>query len=409
MGEHRGPDDAGGPRRAEDDTEQADTLFGLEDLSSGPVRSSGESPASPAGPLFRDSPAARRMLSVREIHAEPAAAASPRGREIIARFPGARIIDVDSHWRIPQLHGNAGNLERWVRIKSEVLVLGDKKTLATRPNGRSADWIAPGPANGCAMACAYCYVPRRKGYANPITVFTNIEAIIAHLARHVARQGPKREANQCDPKAWVYDIGENSDCSVDSLISGNVADLVNAFAHWPTAKASFATKFVNPDLLLLDPRGRTRIRFSVMPPEDSRLLDIRTSPVQERIAAAADFLECGYEVHFNLSPVVVRAGWEADWRLLLQHMDDVLPQAVKDQAAAEVIMLTHNRDLHELNLAWHPRAEDVLWRPDLQQAKRSENGSWNVRYRTPDKARAVDSLQRLIAAHAPWLRVRYAF
>lgn len=82
---------------------------------------------------------------------------------------------------------------------------------------------------------------------------------------------------------------------------------------------------------------------------------------------------------------------------------------MKDQAAAEVIMLTHHRDLHELNLAWHPQAEDVLWRPDLQQAERSENGSRNVRYRTDEKARAVDCLRRLIAAHAPWLRVRYAF
>lgn len=400
------PPPPAGPRRAprEPSDGHEDALFGLEDLPAGPGR-----PGPLVGPSFRDSPAARRLLSVREIHAEPAAAASPRGREILARFPEARVIDVASHWRIPELHGNAGNLERWVRIKSEVLVLGEKKTLTTRPNGRSADWIAPGPANGCAMACAYCYVPRRKGYANPITVFTNIGQIIAHLGRHIARQGPKPEPNQCDPTAWVYDIGENGDCSVDALISENTADLVHAFAQWPTAKASFATKFVNPDLLLLDPRGRTRVRFSVTPPRDSRLLDIRTSPVEQRIAAAGDFLEAGYEVHFNLSPVVVRPGWEEDWAELLRHMDDVLPRAVKEQAAAEVIMLTHNKDLHELNLAWHPRAEEVLWQPDLQQAKRSENGSWNVRYRTSEKAAAVAALRSLVASHAPWLRIRYAF
>lgn len=316
---------------------------------------------------------------------------------------------MDSHWGIPDLHGNAGNVDRWVRIKSEVLVLGEKKTLTTRPNGRSADWIAPGPANGCAMACAYCYVPRRKGYANPITVFTNIERIIAHISRHVARLGSKTVANQCDPTAWVYDVGENSDCSVDALISDNVADIVRAFARWPSAKASFATKFVNPDLLLLDPRRRTRVRFSVMPQEDSKLLDIRTSPVESRIAAAGDFLEAGYEVHFNLSPVVLRPGWESDWALLLRQMDDVLPTAVKDQAAAEVIMLTHNEDLHELNLGWHPRAEDALWRPDFQEPKRSENGSWNVRYRAGAKSGAVETMRTLVARHAPWLRIRYAF
>ncbi|MGW6819410.1 spore photoproduct lyase family protein [Streptomyces sp. NPDC055005] len=400
------PPHAGRPDEHPDEhPDDADALFALEDIDTGQER---HRPAT-AGPLYRDSPAARRLLSVRAVHAEPAAAASPRGRQILARFPDAEVVPVASHWGIPDLHGNAGNVDRWVRIKSETLVLGEKKTLTTRPNGRSADWIAPGPANGCAMACAYCYVPRRKGYANPITVFTNIQRIIAHLTRHMARLGPKTEANQCDPTAWVYDIGENSDCSVDALISDNVADLIRVFAHRPAAKASFATKFVNPDLLLLDPRGRTRVRFSVMPQQDSTLLDIRTSPVRDRIAAAGDFLEAGYEVHFNLSPVVLRPDWERDWSLLLRHMDDVLPRAVKDQAAAEVIMLTHNKDLHDLNLGWHPRAEEALWRPDLQEPKRSQNGSLNVRYRGGVKAEAVETMRSLVAAHAPWLRIRYAF
>jgi hypothetical protein len=72
-------------------------------------------------------------------------------------------------------------------------------------------------------------------------------------------------------------------------------------------------------------------------------------------------------------------------------------------------MLTHNRDLHEVNLGWHPKAEEVLWRPELQQAKRSQSGMWNVRYRNDRKREGVQVLQDLIAAHAPRLRVRYAF
>ncbi len=82
---------------------------------------------------------------------------------------------------------------------------------------------------------------------------------------------------------------------------------------------------------------------------------------------------------------------------------------MKEQAAAEVIMLTHNRDLHEVNLNWHPRAEEVLWRPDLQEVKRSENGSLNVRYRAGAKGAALERLRGLVAAHAPWLNIRYAF
>ncbi|MEU4095734.1 spore photoproduct lyase family protein [Streptomyces sp. NPDC026673] len=382
---------------------EPDGLFPLEDVL--PRRGG----TADGGTPFRDSPAAARLLDIRTVYAEPEAAASARGREILARFPGARVVEVPSHWRIPGLHGNDGNAARWVRVKTETLVLGVRKTLTVRPNGRSADWIAPGASNGCAMACAYCYVPRRKGYANPVTTFTNIDRIVDRVARHVAARGGKPTPNSCDPRAWVYDIGENGDCSVDALISENTADLVTAFRHWPTAKASFATKFVNPDLLRLDPRGRTRIRFSLMPPEDSRLLDIRTSPVAERIAAAGDFLEAGYEVHFNLSPVVVRPGWQSAWAELFRHLDGVLPAAVKAQAAAEVIMLTHNAGLHEVNLGWHPRAEELLWRPELQEPKRSQNGDLNVRYRAARKAESVRRLLALAEEHAPWLRIRYAF
>jgi spore photoproduct lyase family protein len=363
----------------------------------------------PAPPPPAEVPVDHRLFTVSRIYAEPAAAASPRGQQVLARFPAAEVVEVPSHWQVPELHGNEGNVERWVRVKSETLVLGVKKSLSTRPNGRSADFIAPSTANGCAMACAYCYVPRRKGYANPITVFTNIDQITAHLRRHVARQGPKAEPNQVDRDAWVYDIGENGDCSVDAVVSDNVADLVATFRDLPTAKASFATKYVNRRLLDLEPAGRTRIRFSVMPERDARLLDVRTSRVAERIAAVDDFVAAGYEVHLNLSPVVLREGWEADWAELLDQLDDVLSPAAKAQAAAEVILLTHNAGLHEVNLGWHPRAEEVLWRPDLQEPKRSQNGQDNVRYRAGVKRAGVARLRELIDGHAPWLTVRYAF
>jgi DNA repair photolyase len=166
----------------------------------------------------------------------------------------------------------------WVRVKRDTLVLGVRKSLQCRLNGRSADYIAPSAANGCAMACAYCYVPRRKGFANPITTFVNNDEILAYLARHARRLGPKREPNQVDPAAWVYDVGENSDVSVDALVSDNVRDTVALFRGLPDAKASFATKYVNPDLLGYDPRGRTRVRFSLMPRRPARVLDVRTSP-----------------------------------------------------------------------------------------------------------------------------------
>ncbi|MCS5505325.1 spore photoproduct lyase family protein [Curtobacterium flaccumfaciens] len=351
----------------------------------------------------------RPMLDVRRIYAEPAALELQRGQEIVGRWPDAEIVPVESHWNIPEVHGDERNVQRWVRIKTEALVLGVKKSLVTRPNGRSADFIAPSTANGCAMACAYCYVPRRKGYSNPVTVFANIDQITKHVARNIAKQGPKTEPNQCDPEAWVYDIGENSDCSVDAMISDNVRDLCDLFRMTPTAKASFATKYVNRDLLDWDPMGRTRIRFSLMPHETAKVTDIRTSPIAERIAAVNDFVDAGYEVHLNFSPVILTPTWESDWAELLRQVDDVLSPAAKAQLAAEVIFLTHNQPLHEVNLGWHPKAEDLLWRPDLQEQKVSQNGAVNVRYRSGMKGQLVERFRGLVAEHLPSCRIRYAF
>jgi hypothetical protein len=114
-------------------------------------------------------------------------------------------------------------------------------------------------------------------------------------------------------------------------------------------------------------------------------------------------------VHLNLSPVIVHEGWLEEWAELLGRLDDVLSAAAKRQAAAEIIMLTHNQALHEVNLGWHPRAEELLWRPKLQETKTSHNAMENVRYRARWKAVWLRRLLDLIEQRTPWLAVRYAF
>lgn len=351
----------------------------------------------------------RALIEPRRIYLEPAVCDYPRGREILGRFPQAELVEVASHWKIPALFEDEGRAEDWLTLKREVLVLGVKKGMTMRPNGRSADFIAPSSSNGCAMACSYCYVPRRKGYANPVSIFVNIEDITRALARHAQRLGTKPGPNSVDPTDWVYDLGENGDLSVDALVCDNVRDLVAAFRAIPNAKGSFATKFVNPDLLAYEPQGRIRIRFSLMPEAMGKLVDVRTAPMAERIAAINEFVRAGYEVHANFSPVIVHEGWEAEWRGLFAQIDDRLEPRAKRQFKCEVIMLTHNESLHHVNMAWHPRAEDFLWRPDLQETKRSESGMKNLRYRTPWKRRWLDQWLGWMREALPYCEVRYAF
>jgi spore photoproduct lyase family protein len=370
-------------------------------------------PLSTQAPLFDMTPQApvlpSHLLDIGTIYHEPNVEKYARGREILARFPDAQRIEVPSHWNIAGLHGNEGESENWLRNKRTVLVVGVRKSLQFRPNGRSADFIAPGHANGCAMSCAYCYVPRRKGFANPISTFVNIEQIQRAIERHAQSQGRKVEPNSVDSEYWIYEIGENSDCSVDALLCNNVRDLVEQFRALPHAKATWATKFVNRDLLRLDPQGRTRLRFSLMPPEIARVVDVRTSPMAERIAAINDFVDAGYEMHLNFSPVILHDGWRRNYVELFQNLNDVLSARTKAQLACEIIFLTHNAALHEVNLGWHPKAEELLWTPENQEAKQSQMGGENVRYRSGFKGQHVREFRELLTRHMPYCTVRYAF
>ena len=349
------------------------------------------------------------LLDIQAIYHEPEVLNYARGREILERFPNTERVLVDSHWKIPGLHGCEGNVSDWIAIKRNILVLGIKSSLTARPNSRSSDFIAPSHANGCAMACSYCYVPRRKGYANPITTFVNIEQICGYLTRHAGRQGWKAQPDQIDAKYWVYDIGENSDCSLDAAIADSVYDLVRLFRILPNAKASFATKFVNRELLDYDPQRKTRIRFSLMPHRVAQVVDVRTSPVKDRIAAINDFHAAGYEVHLNFSPVIYYEGWLDDYREMFVELADVLNPAVKEQLGAEIIFLTHNDKLHQINLGWHPKGEEYLWTPELQETKYSQTGGRNLRYKRGFKADIVESFCHLLNETLPQCRIRYAF
>ena len=355
------------------------------------------------------SPQITRLLNVQTIYHEPTVFEYPRGQEIIQRYPNAQLIEVPSHWNIPELHATEESVQDWNLIKRTVLVLGVKKSLSAMKYDRSADFVAPSHANGCASACSYCYVARRKGFANPITTFVNIEQLCGYLERHAKRQGEKPSPTQADPRYWLYEIGTNSDCSVDAAVCDNVKDLVELFRRLPNAKATFATKNVNCDLLTYDPQGKTRIRFSLMPENISRTVDVRTSPMSDRIYAINDFVEAGYEVNVNFAPVIYYEGWLQDYEALFQQLDDVLSPPAKQQLAAEVVFLTHNEQQHEVNLQWHPQGEELLWKPELQETKISGTGGKNLRYKRTLKRRWVDEFLALLGDRLPYCSIRYAF
>jgi hypothetical protein len=96
----------------------------------------------------------RTLIDPKIIYLEPAVRDYERGREVLARFPAADLVEVASHWKIAQL-ADPALAEDWLKVKRDTLVLGIKKGMQMRPNGRSADFIAPSSSNGCARWLAH--------------------------------------------------------------------------------------------------------------------------------------------------------------------------------------------------------------------------------------------------------------
>ncbi len=327
---------------------------------------------------------------------------------IINRFPNAETVEVESHWKIPELYAAAAG--DWMKNKRECLVLGIKSGLTHQKNGRSADFIAASNSNGCLSSCQYCYVARRKGGSNPLTIFVNIEEIAYSIRKHQNKLGAKQTLNQCDAKFWTYDIGCNADLSADSFVCDNPGFLVREFATMDYAKATFATKTVHDDYWLsFDPKGKTRIRYSLMPQNIARYVDIGTSPISERIQSVNRLVDAGYEVHFSFAPIIVYDGdlWKEDWKKLYREIDDTLSEKAKKQLMCEAFFLTHSKDLHETNMQWNAKGEEFLWSPALQVPKKTAPDTlvYDYNFRRREIAEFEQTLNRCL----PYCPVRYSF
>lgn len=280
------------------------------------------------------------------------------------------------------------------------------KTLKVHDSGRSGDYIAPSFANGCTGACSYCYVARYK-QTNPITIYTNLDEIETTIKNFVNAL-PNKTPNQADKIYWTFDIGCNSDVSVDSYINSSIYRLLNNVPN--NVKYTFATKFINEELLTeVNASEQLRIRYSLMPPKYAKQVDVRTESISKRIQAAQMFFDNGWEVHLNFSPVIITNTWVKDWSEFFKTLDKQFSDDFKHQCKSEVIMLTHHKGLHEKNKIWNPKGENILYSPDLQVEKVTQRGSAALRYKLDYKKIYVQQFKDLVNKYIPWCEIRYIF
>ncbi len=283
------------------------------------------------------------------------------------------------------------------------------KTLHIRPNGRSADFIAPNFIYGCAGGCrnSYCYVMRYN--YDTVYINDNIEQIINVIATHADKLAFPKPPNQTDLKFWTYDIG----CSTDVVLHWKHYPWIEVFDFFKNnskIKATFATKYVNNNLLKYAAEQKIRIRYSIMPQAISDILEPNTTKISDRINAILPFIQAGYDVHINFSPIVVYENWLENYRMLFSEIAQKVPEELRTIVKAECIFLTHNSWQHERNLTeGRAISEQLLWQPKLQETKLGRYKSEAVRYHHPIKRQFINQWQKLHEEIIPWNTIRYIF
>lgn len=279
------------------------------------------------------------------------------------------------------------------------------KTLTIKENGRSSDFVTPNFILGCNGGCANSYCYTRRFARKNIYVNTNIDEILETIFIHSSKL-PNKIPNQTDNLYYTYDIG----CDTDIALHWKDYDwdkVLKFFTNTPKIKATFATKYVNNQLLKYG-NEKLRIRFSLMPQSLSSILEPNTTKIERRIEAINNFIENGWDVHINFSPIVYTDTWEQDYKELFQLINNKV--LYKDKVKCEVIFLTHNEYLHNHNLSLNLNTiEDLLWKPEIQEIKTSQYGGSNLRYQWQFKKQLINQFTKLHSDIIPWCNIRYIF
>ena len=278
-----------------------------------------------------------------------------------------------------------------------------RKSLKIRPSGRSTDFISPSFGWGCLYNCSYCYMKRHK--QTGLSIATNTETILTAINDHCWFDDTEKP-NQTHSKYVTYDISCNEDFSLHAKYH-EWEKIFRFFKDHDKAMGSFATKYVNPNLIKFDPEGKIRIRFSLMPQVKADIHEPNTSKIIDRIKAIDAFIDAGYDVHVNYSPIIVYKGWLDDYKELFDMMNDYVDY--KDTVLAECIFLTHNENKHYYNLEKHPTTERDLWVPKLQTTKTSQYGGKNIRYKAKLKTEFIEEFKNIHNKIVPWNKIRYIF
>ncbi|MFB5663854.1 spore photoproduct lyase [Alteribacillus sp. HJP-4] len=262
------------------------------------------------------------------VYIEPGALEYDLGRELKEKFTkmGLEIKETTSHNQIRNLPGK-NDFQKY-RIAKSTLVVGVRKTLTFDSSKPSAEYAIP-LATGCMGHCHYCYLQTTMGSKPYIRTYVNVNEILAQADKYT---------NARAPEITRFEASCTSDIVGIDHLTHTLKRSIEHIGKTKYGRLRFVTKFHHVDHLLdAEHNNHTRFRFSVNADYIIKQFEPGTSPLDQRLEAAAKVAEAGYPLGFIVAPIYLYSGWEDGYKVLFEKLHQKLPQTGRSGLTFEFI------------------------------------------------------------------------
>lgn len=254
------------------------------------------------------------------------------GNQLIAKYKQLNVpfFEIENHNNIAELRQNPNT--EFVNMK-QLLVIGTRKTHKYVENQKVSDFLVPYTSSGCSAMCLYCYLVCHYNKCSYLRLFVNREEMMAKLIK---------TANKA-PEDLTFEIGSNSDLVLENAITGNLPWTIEEFTRSNKGFITFPTKFdMIDDILTCKHNDRVIVRMSVNPQEIIQMIELKTSPLKNRIQAINKLKGAGYRIGILLAPIIFVDNWKELYHQLIEQLYNELSDDVKKDVFFEVIFMTYS-------------------------------------------------------------------
>ncbi len=253
--------------------------------------------------------------SFSHIYVEEGIRNHPRTHAILAKFAGARVIEIAHYKDVFCRRAQDTAMQH----KSQKLILAAKQGRLIYPGapvcqdfGNSAFYYTSCVMN-CIYDCGYCYLRGMYPSGN-LVVFVNLEDIFDETGR-MLRQPP-----------LYLCVSYDTDLYALEHITGYVAAWSAFVQKQPDLVVEVRTKCANRSLLSkIVPNDRLIFAFTLSPERIVARYERGTPSLKQRILCAKEAIERGFAVRLCFDPMLFALDWRAHYGEMLAQIEAEIP------------------------------------------------------------------------------------